>query len=309
MTSSTLLAKRSSAIFNGQVSAQPSVFSHSLAELGEGPLWHVGRNSLLWVDILQNCLFEKHLDSGEEQYWQLPHTVSSLAADKTNGELVWLLGESHLSSFDLTAGEYCPRYVLNLAAGYRSNDGVVGPDGRYWFGTMLRQPKPGIGQVFSIGASGDIKQELDEVAIPNTFCWLDKQTVLISDSLKQICRRYQLQANGQLVEIGCFVDLNNTAATPDGGAVDNNGNVWLALWGGAKVVCISPAGQQLAEIRLPVPQPSSCCFGGQDNNLLFITSAREGLTPEQLVQYPDSGKVFCIKLPVHGAAVHQFSVV
>lgn len=309
MTSSTLLTKHRCTIFNAEISAQPSVFNHSIAELGEGPLWHSERNSLLWVDILHNRLFEKQLNSDEEHYWQLPHTVSSLAADKNNSAQLWLVGESHLSRFDLTTSKYSPWYALSLTTGYRSNDGVVGPDGRYWFGTMLRQPKPGMGQVFSIGAGGDIKQELAEVAIPNTFCWLDKRTVLISDSLKQVCVRYQLQADGQLAETGCFADLHNTNATPDGGAVDVNGNIWLALWGGAKVVCLSPTGQQLAEIPLPVTQPSSCCFGGPNNNILFITSACEGLTSEQLLQYPNSGKVFCVQLPVQGALVQQFSVV
>lgn len=309
MTSSILLTKHSADTGNSAVSARPTVFSDTVAELGEGPLWHEARNSLLWVDILQNRLYEKQFNSGEQQYWQLPHTVSSLAADKHNSALLWLLGESHLSCFDVSTGNYLAKYALNLAAGYRSNDGAVGPDGRYWFGTMLRQPKPGMGQVLSIGAAGDIKLELEHIAIPNTFCWLDKQTVLISDSLKQLCRRYKLQADGQLLEAGCFADLQNTAATPDGGAVDCNGNIWLALWGGAKVVCLSPAGEQLTEITLPVPQPSSCCFGGPDNDILFITSAREGLTPQQLAQYPDSGKVFCVQLPVQGALVQQFSVV
>lgn len=290
------------------VSAELQVFSQIKCELAEGPLWHTKRGSLLWVDILQNKLLEKNYSTGEVFSWDLPETVSSLACDASAVDSLWLVSERHLSRFNLQTGVYEPKVRLPLQENYRTNDGSVGPDGRYWFGTMLRSPEPAKGQVYSIGKEYDLRKELDGIAIPNTFCWLDN-CLLLSDSLRQVCLRYDIVTSDQALLVGCFANLSDGSATPDGGAVDSDGNVWIALWGGAKVVCYSPQGLPLREIMLPVPHPSSCCFGGSDNNILFITTAREGLNDTELSMYPDSGKVFFIQLPVQGAVVHQFSVV
>ncbi len=103
---------------------------------------------------------------------------------------------------------------------------------------------------------------------------------------------------------GGHVDLTVLGALQ----VDEKGNIWIALWGLGKVVCYSPEGKEIQEISLPVPQPSSCCFGGIENDILFITTAREGLTSAEIQKYPHSGKVFCIKLSVRGEPMNDFSL-
>jgi sugar lactone lactonase YvrE len=263
---------------------------------------------VLWLDILNNRMFEKSFNTGALCCWELPETVSSIACDASSADHVWLVSERSLVRFQLVNSTYEKLIALPLQGNYRTNDGCVGPDGRYWFGTMLRRPQTAQGAIYSVGNKLDLRVELEGIAIPNTFCWLE-DCLLISDSLQQICRRYTTCQSGPIQDKGVFTSLSNSAGTPDGGAVDQNGNVWIALWGGGKVVCYTPEGEPLNEISLPVPQPSSCCFGGPDNNILFITTAREGLTETELTQYPQSGAVFFIQLPVQGAVVHKFSVV
>lgn len=286
----------------------PNIFCETPSSLGEGPLWSKSRNSLFWVDILSNRLYEKSWQSDTLTIWDLPETVSSLAENESAADCLWLISEQYVVSFDLITGAYKPITEIPLDRGFRTNDGKVGPDGRYWFGSMLRTPQSGIGQIFSIGKDKIINTELNGIAIPNTFCWMPDGSVLISDSLQQICHRFLPGKDAsEIKSIGNFIDISGTSGTPDGGALDKQGNIWIALWGASKVVCYSPAGEQLHEIALPVSQPSSCCFGGPDNNMLFITSAKEGLMTAQLQQYPDSGKVFVAKLMVQGAPVHKFS--
>lgn len=308
MNYSTLALKQQLVTEVVSVTAELKVFCYTQCELAEGPLWHDKRGSLLWIDILKNRLLEKKLSTGELCVWELPETASSIACDVSSTNAVWLVSEQNLVRFNLSNSTYEPVVSLPLQDNYRTNDGCVGPDGRYWFGTMLRSPEPAKGQVYSVGEKRDLRLELEGIAIPNTFCWLD-DGLLITDSMQQICRRYSVNHPHQATVADIFSDLSLGSATPDGGAVDQDGNVWIALWGGSKVVCYNAQGQPLQEIILPVPQPSSCCFGGPDNNVLFITTAREGLTDTELSQYPDSGKVFFIQLPVQGALVHKFSVV
>lgn len=291
-----------------QIAEGLNTFCEIPSDLGESPLWSNIRNSLFWIDILSNRLYEKPWLSDTLTIWDLPETVSSLAEDENSTDYLWLISEKHVVSFNLITGTYKPVAVIPLNNSFRTNDGKVGPDGKYWFSSMLRSPQPGTGKIFSIGKDKIIRTELDGIAIPNTFCWMPDGSMLISDSLQKICYRFILDSDTlEIKSTGNFVDTSDTVGTPDGGASDRQGNIWIALWGLGKVVCYSPAGKQLREIALPVSQPSSCCFGGSDNDMLFITSAKEGLMTAQLQQYPDSGKVFVVKLMVQGAPVHKFS--
>mgnify|MGYP000371480178 CR=1 FL=1 len=278
-------------------------FSATCSELAEGPLWHSDRCSLLWVNILGNTLHERKLDSDVEQVWELPVTPSSLALDGGADDIVWVLTNSHLCKFDLSKDELTFCVDLALSSEFRTNDGSVGPDGKYWFGTMKWQPEDTQGKIFSVDTSGTITQQHNGVAIPNTFCWINDEVMLLSDSFKQECYAF----NTQNKECHRFISLKNTEGTPDGGAVDSVGNIWIALWGAGKVVCYTPTGEAIKEIALPVLQPSSCCFGGSDLKTLFITSAKEGLENDGSEAYNLAGFVFSVDVGIKGLEAQRFN--
>jgi len=87
---------------------------------------------------------------------------------------------------------------------------------------------------------------------------------------------------------------------PDGAVVDSAGYLWNAQWGGGKVVRYAPDGSIDRVITVPVSQPSCPAFGGKDLKTLYITSAREGLSAEQLAKEPLAGGVFSIDVDVPG---------
>jgi sugar lactone lactonase YvrE len=94
----------------------------------------------------------------------------------------------------------------------------------------------------------------------------------------------------------------------DGMTSDTQGNLWIAIWGGAQVTKWNPnTGKLLEQIHMPVPQPSSCVFGGKNMNELFITSARKGLDVAVLNQYPLSGGVFRVETNVEGLPAFEFA--
>ncbi|WP_131668560.1 SMP-30/gluconolactonase/LRE family protein [Psychrobacter pygoscelis] len=292
--------------FDQEVSKNLYEVSPLLHELGESPLWNNSLQTLFWVDILADRLYSKNSISNEISFWDMPHTVTAIATDKTFKNILWLISESALVRFNVLTGEYVTMLKFKLDKGYRTNDGHVGPDGKFWFGTMKRQPDLGRGQVYTIDKSGELNLIIDGISIPNTFCWLNNSKLVISDSLTQ--RSMIWEDFNKLNHRRDFINLSNTLGTPDGGAVDETGNIWIAFWGLGKIACVSPEGEQLQEIHLPVSQPSSCCFGGINNDVLFITTAREGLTSIEIEKYPHSGKVFYVKLSARGIPLKDFSL-
>jgi sugar lactone lactonase YvrE len=176
---------------------------------------------------------------------------------------------------------------------FRCNDGSVGPDGKYWFGTMEKAPTGLHGEIYSLDKQGKLVAQHAPIGIPNSFIWTDDFSVLITDSFLQLTFRVSLKEDGKLdwANRAVWLDLSATDCTPDGGALDENGHIWLAIWGGAAIHQYSADGELLDKIQLQALQPTSCAFGGANMDTLLITTAIEGLSPAQLEEYPDSGKV------------------
>jgi sugar lactone lactonase YvrE len=99
-------------------------------------------------------------------------------------------------------------------------------------------------------------------------------------------------------------------AEPDGLAVDEEGHVWSALWGGARVVRFSPTGEMVAEIRFPALRVTCPTFGGQDMDELFITTAAlDEHDDEGRKRYGENGSIFRVKVGVRGMPKHRFKPV
>jgi sugar lactone lactonase YvrE len=94
---------------------------------------------------------------------------------------------------------------------------------------------------------------------------------------------------------------------PDGLTVDAEGYVWSVDNAMGKVVRYTPTGEIEREVVLPVPRPCGCIFGGEKLDILYITTARETLTPAQIAQYPLSGSLFAAMPGVRGIAEPSFA--
>jgi len=192
----------------------------------------------------------------------------------------------------------------------RTNEGGMGPDGRFWFSSMEKIPSGLNGSVFSINHKLEIEEHITGIGIPNTMVWnLEAKKFYLSDSYQEKTYTFEYLHNNLLLETKeTYLDMTERAGTPDGGALDVNGNLWVALWGGHKVACFSPNGELMNEIPLPVPQPSSCCFGGPEGKHLLITSARESMSEDAVEEYPQSGSTFLVEVDVAGIEVPNFKL-
>lgn len=287
------------------------IFCNEFNILGEGPIWHSQRRSLLWLDILNRTLFEKRLGGKtllSDNSWHLPEYASALATDKHENNIIWMVTNRSFGKFDLSHGQYEPMIDLELPKNIRANDGGVAPDGHFWFGTMEWSPSGMLGKVYSISPSLVLYRQQVKIGIPNTFCWSeDGRTLYISDSFQQ--KMFSYKVEGGVIDnltARVVVDLSTGDSTPDGGATDTRKGLWNVHWDGHKVVRYTHDFEPEKIIKMPVPRPTSCCFGGPDNRHLFVTSANSSLSTDELEKYPNSGCVFIRQTESTGQQVRSY---
>ena len=129
------------------------------------------------------------------------------------------------------------------------------------------------------------------------------------DTLTRSIARFDYDLDsGKLSNKSIFFQFDENDGSPDGMAIDSEESIWVALWGGSKIVKIDRNGSQVAHIDMPVSQPTSLTFGGEDLKTLYVTSARFQLKAEQLAKEPLAGSIFSIQVEIPGRVEPVFGV-
>lgn len=267
-------------------------------KLGEGPVWSVAEQALYWVDILGPSLQRWQPESGKVDGWLMPSYIGSFALREKGGLVVAL--RDGLYTFDRGSQQLenlCrPEAELNT----RFNDGKCDRHGRFWAGTMAFEEGHYIGALYRLDRDGTCHQMRSNVSCSNGLGWsLDNRTMYYTDSPTQNIFAYDFDPETGTIR-NERVFASDEDCIPDGLTVDAEGYVWGAKWDGWKVVRYAPDGSVDREINLPVQRPTSCTFGGPDMNLLYITSAKIGLSPNELAEQPLAGNVFVVETDVRG---------
>lgn len=191
----------------------------------------------------------------------------------------------------------------------RCNDGKCDPAGRLWVGTMGFGAPKGKGSLYCIWPDGTINTMLTKVTISNGIVWSANQKYMYFNDTptnKIIRFRYD-NRSGNILYDGIAIQIPEGSGSPDGMAIDKNDNLWVAQWGGSGVYCYNPyTGELLTKVAVPAPNVASCTFGGENLDTLYITTARSGLSEEQLREYPLSGSVFYCKPGAIGVKANHF---
>jgi sugar lactone lactonase YvrE len=192
----------------------------------------------------------------------------------------------------------------DLPADVRFNDGAVAPDGAFWAGTLSHH-RDAAGALYRVGPFHRVSTVLDGVSISNGMDWAPGTGAhLYVDSgpgtIDVLTTELDRDDWAHLVDQQPFFRAAEGQGSPAGLTIDSEGFAWVALWGGGRVVRISPDGEVTAEVRVPAPHTSSVAFGGSDLRDLYITTAREDLSREQLDEFPLSGSVFRWRSDVPG---------
>lgn len=271
-------------------------------DLGESPVWSVAEQKLWFVDINAPALHRYDPISRGLDTWAMPESIGCIALRKSGGVIGAL--RDGLYELDLRGGHrakiadapYDPREQ-------RFNDGRCDRQGRLLLGTMFESRSRAGGAFYRLDNGKLIAQPLvGGLTISNALAWSpDGSTMYHADTPVQQVYAYDYEPKtGAVSNRRLFLDLTRTDEKPDGAAVDSAGNYWVALYGSAKVAQFSPEGRRMQEIQLPVKAPTMPCFGGPDLKTLYITTARQKHTPEELHQMPQAGGIFSARVEIPG---------
>jgi sugar lactone lactonase YvrE len=275
----------------------------SKAALGEGPIWDARTQTVFWIDILRHRVY-----ANGDVLTELDDFIGCIAPRK-HGGLV-LTQRSSFVSLDLDPCKLAPLCTLTEEPPTnRFNDGKCDPRGRFIAGTMdLGESEP-TGSLYSFDGTS-VTKLLSNITISNGLTWSpDYKTFYYIDTPTREVKAFDydletgITANGRTA-----ICIPASFGWPDGMTSDMQGNLWIAMWGGAQVTKWNPRTDQLLEsIPVPAKNVSSCVFGGKNRNELYITSARKGLDGAALEEYPLTGGLFRLQTGVDGMPTFEFA--
>ena len=283
------------------------------SRLGESPFWHPDEQALYWCDIPGRALNRYEPATQQHAQWVF-ETEPACCAPMLGGAL--LLGmRDGLWRFDRASGRRerlaAPPYDPALQ---RFNDGKADPQGHFWVGTLHEPREPALAALYR-WAGGRLERMAGDITTSNGLAWspdgrrlywsdtkahriqvldMDPRDGSVSNAREWM--RFEPRQPGQ--------PLGSYGGRPDGAAMDSEGCYWVAMFEGQRLLRLSPEGQLLGEVALPVRCPTMPCFGGADLRTLYITTAREGRPAEELASQPWAGRVLTLRVPVPGLPVH-----
>jgi sugar lactone lactonase YvrE len=254
------------------------------AELGEGPRWDARSQHLVWVDIHGRALHVFDPAAGRDRAIGLDNRPGA-AAPMTDGRVLVALAD-RLVALDLEDESLETLAVLPHGADMRMNDGACDAAGRFWVGSMELDEAPDRAALYRF-ADSLLEVVLDRVSLSNGLGWSpDTSLFYYVDSPTSAIDVFDFDlATGTATGRRSFVEIEPTAGIPDGLAVDDEGGVWVALWGGFAVRRYTPDGRLDRVIEVPAEHVTACAFGGADGRSLFITTA----APDGRVYVKDVG--------------------
>ncbi|MEL7472713.1 MAG: SMP-30/gluconolactonase/LRE family protein [Planctomycetota bacterium] len=270
--------------------------------LGEGPVHVASANALRWVDIHGRRWHSLDLASGEIRTIELTRRLTAFApiANDTSGRCVASF-DSGLAICD--ASGVVERWLHQPEADRatnRFNDGGTDLEGRFLAGTMNEADASPTGSLYALDADGSLRVLRRGIGIANTIAFApDGRVLYTADSATGDLGAYEYDpSTGALgARVDRFRPPDDLPGVPDGSAVDEDGCIWNARWGGSCVVRLRPDGSLDRTLALPATQPTSCAFVG---HRLFVTSARCDLSEGELAQQPEAGSLFVASVGIGG---------
>lgn len=284
------------------------VIEGTISTLGEGPVWLEDEKTFYWVDIIKKQIRFYNPAMGTQWTIQADQFVGA-AVPATNRRLVCAMYDG-LYYLDLNSERF--EKIVDLESdlpGNRFNDGKCDRAGRFWVGTMSMENEAGAGALYCLERDGSARKILTDIGCSNGIGWSPDDRVMyyIDSNTREVHQfTYNLET-GETENREVIVRLGEGEGLPDGMAVDAEGMIWVAQWDGYCVTRWNPkTGEQLDKIKLPVSRVTSCCFGGENLDELYITSARIGLSEEQLIKEPLAGSCFRYIPGVRGLSVNGY---
>jgi xylono-1,5-lactonase len=277
------------------------------ATLGEGPVWLAAEKALYWVDIKAPAIHRYTPRAGARESWRVPEPIGCLCPRAKGGFVAGLKGGFAF----MDCPESPPERLGGPESdrpGNRVNDGKVDAKGRLWTGTMDDSEIEATGALYRLDADHSWHRLDCGYVITNGPAFSpDGATLYHTDTLKREISAFDLAADGSLSNKRPFIAIPEDQGYPDGMTVDAEGCLWVAHFGGWRVTRFDPDGTPMRYIPLPVSNITSCTFGGEALDVLYITSATKGLSCSDIARQPMAGGLFAVDAGISGLPANAYA--
>ncbi|NNK81864.1 MAG: SMP-30/gluconolactonase/LRE family protein [Flavobacteriaceae bacterium] len=279
------------------------------ALLGEGALWNYKTQELYWVDIVGMKFHIYNPKTQTNKSYNMPTMIGTVVPLNDYYCLVALA--DNIYKLNLDTEELLPFSDVELTKEEnRFNDGKCDPNGNLWAGTInLDNPKKC--KLYKINNEGESEIMIDSITNSNGIVWSkDAKTMFYIDSPSKQIKAYDFNnATSTISNERILVEVEDSFGILDGMAIDENDNLWVGLWDGFAVANFnSKTGELIRKIKVPAKNVTSCAFGGENLDILYITTSSLGMTEEEQKRYPNAGSLFKVKPGVKGVNTTHFKL-
>jgi sugar lactone lactonase YvrE len=276
--------------------------------VGEGPFWDEVEQKLYFVDIVNKQIKIFSPTSKLVETVQFHQEIGAVFLDQKSNLIVAARDGIFAATRDGVLENLLAPIELEDTS-IRTNDAKCDAYGRMWVGTMAFDFTQGAAALFSFD-SKDLKKVVSDLTVSNGIGWrLDKKAMYFIDSPTKRVDIFDFDLeSGELGNRRTFLLLGDLDAFPDGLTTDEDGGVWVALFGGGEVRRFDSQGTLTHIVEIPVKQVTSCCFGGVDMSDLYITTAQNGMDSDSLIREPMAGSLFRAKTTFKGSKSNRFGV-
>lgn len=277
------------------------------AVLGEGPAWVAAEGAVYWVDIKADTVHRYHPASGERRSFAMAAQVCAVVPRRAGG---FVATTRHgFAIADPAAGTLAPiAEVEPDRPGNRFNDAKADARGRLWAGTMDDACRRPTGTLYRLDADRSWRAMDGGYVVTNGPAFSPDGTVMYhNDTVNRRVFAFDLDDDGDIANKRTFLTFGTDDGLPDGMAVDAEGGLWVAHYGGGRVTRFTPDGRADHVVTLPVAQVTSCVFGGAGLDTLYVTSAAQDLDAEALRGQPLAGGLFEAAVGIRGLPTADFA--
>jgi sugar lactone lactonase YvrE len=275
-------------------------------------VWHAAHQALYWTDINRFLIHRYSPANGDVRTWKFNEPVTALTLTENADRIVVVLGSSVILWAPETDARSKPIFQLDGWPKVRCNDARADPRGSLWVGSMLNNVNPdgsgheikgNEGELFRLDPDGEVTVWRRGIGISNTVAWSpDKRQFYFADSLANVVWVYDYDSeSGSIANERPFLK-DFPRGLPDGSTVDSEGFLWNCRFYGGCIVRMAPDGTIDRVVEMPVRNPTTCTFGGDDLKTLYVTSASSDGSPEDRF----AGGLYKITTDVAGQPENKF---
>lgn len=272
------------------------------AKLGEGPYWDETHSKLLWVDI-DGCKLNTYSPANEENtQLAFGQKVTAVVKRKKGGHLLAMTDGVYIFEGDRLEKIASPEKVVSYQ---RFNDGKCDPAGRFWAGTMVTDGDAKDAALYRIDTDQSCQKMIDGVQISNGLAWdMNRQVMYYIDTKTQQVVSYQYNLDsGDIQNKETVYTFSPEDGHPDGMTIDQDGMLWVAMYNGWQVIQINPVSKEkIDRVEVDAKCVTSCAFGGEDYQTLYITSASSDDEEDVL-----GGSLFAVRTSSKGMKPDEYA--